>query len=232
MQILNRIVIVFMAAGTLLAQSVWEIPARHNREIQMDGHLKEWSNVPKLLINPESAGVTVNGKFKQNDVNVSLQGLWDKEFLYVAVQRQDDTCDIKDIDRRHAVWITPDHRRRDRMLFYDNLRLQIREADYDYTYWISPRCGGQGPFSWHRLLRSLMDREVPSSRPRVTMGTEGNASVLEIMFPWKELHLKGKSGEKLPLGIIVADSDSPGLPLESKLPLLKYLEWNGQIRLE
>ena len=213
------------------AQSVWEIPQKSG-DIQMDGFLDEWDgSLPKLVLTPSASSLRTTGEFGPNDLNVSLRFVWDRQNLYIAVEWEDDTWDIKRIRRDQAVWVSPDRRRRDRMHFFDNLKVHIQEADYDYILWTSPRALEQGPFMWHRLLEGLTGMETATSPPLTTARFRDNKVSMEILFIWKELRIEPKPATTIPLTLIVADSDLPDGFLESKLDHLKWLEWRGHLRL-
>ncbi|MDA2938279.1 hypothetical protein MYX75_08465, partial [Acidobacteria bacterium AH-259-A15] len=222
--------IVLLLTVTTQAQTVWDV-SRKSRDIQIDGFIEDWAGVPKTRLNLSAPSVRGNGNFGGDDLDLALQALWDQQNLYVAVQWEDDTWDIKRIGRHEAVWVSPERRRRDRMLFFDNLKFHIREADYDYTLWISPRVSGEGPFMWHRLLKGLKGMETATSAPLVTARFHEGKATMEIMFLWRELRIKPKDQKIIPLTLIVADSDLPGRFLEAKHKHLKWLEWHGRLQL-
>ena len=210
---------------------VWQIPKRI-RHVQMDGFLDEWDgNLPQFVLNPSVSSLKKMGEFGTNDLNLSLRFLWDLQNLYIAVEWEDDTWDLKRITRSKAVWLSPDGRRRDRMHFFDNLKVQIQKPDYNYILWTSPRALDQGPFVWHRLLEGFTGMETATSPPLITGRFRDNKVTMEIMFYWKELRIKPKTGSVIPLRLIVADSDLPKGTLDSKLDNLKWLEWRGKINL-
>jgi hypothetical protein len=143
----------------------------------------------------------------------------------------DDTWDIQRVRRRDAVWLTPDRKRRDRTLFFDYLKFHIRRSDYDYTFWMTPRIESRGPYSWHRLLKGYRGMETATSAPIITARQKQKVATLEVLFSWKEMSIKPKSGMHIPLRLILADSDMPGTSLEMKLPELKAIRWRGSLAL-
>ena len=222
---------VFLLLEPLGAQQVWKISNRE-RDIQIDGFTDEWQGVPVLTLSPESSGLRVTGEFEAEDVKVELRSLWNQDNLYIAVHWQDDTWDIQQVTRREAVWLTPDRRRRDRMLFFDYLKFHIRESDYDFTFWLTPRVDDRGPFQWHRLLEGLKGMERASTSPVITGRHREDGATLEILLSWRELKIKPKPGTQVPLALILADSDLVGTALEYKLERLKSLEWRGRLILD
>ncbi len=217
------------------AQSEWTVPHR-DRELVVDGFVEEWRGVPALVLKPGAKGVSVSGAFNPeiDDLQITIQGLWDEQSLYVAIQWNDDVWDIQEVRRRDAVYITADKRRRDRMLFFDNLSFQIAQLEYDYLLWFSPRIDDRGPFFWLRRLEGVRNREAATPAPVITPRQNGNLATLELQFNWKDLKLEPKKIRKtgLPVRWLAADSDSPEALLESKLGILKSLEWNGRLRLQ
>ena len=211
-----------LSGASVWGQQRWEIPQRQ-RHIQIDGFIDEWHGVPSIRLSP-SAG---DDGFKEGDVELRIQGLWDKENLYLAMHWIDDVWDIERVRRRDAVWLTPDRRRRDRTLFYDYLKFHIRRSDYDYTFWMTPRIASRGPFEWHRLLKGYMGKETATSAPVITARQKQGTATVEVLFSWKEMSIKPKSGRAIPLLLTLADSDLPGTSLEMKLEQLKAIRWRG-----
>ncbi len=222
---------VFLLLEPVGAQQVWRI-SNQERDIQIDGFTDEWQGVPALTLSPGSSGLRVTGEFENDDVVVMLRSLWNQDNLYIAVHWQDNTWDIQQVTRQEAVWLTPDRRRRDRMLFFDYLKFHIRESDYDFTFWLTPRVDDRGPFQWHRLLEGLKGMERASTSPVITGRYREDGATLEILLSWRELKIKPKAGTQVPLALIVADSDLVGTALEYKLERLKSLEWRGRLILD
>ncbi len=216
----------------LQAQSSWTVPYR-NQELQMDGFIEDWSGVPEIVLRPLQAGLQTNGDFADGGLEVSLRALWDEEALYLAIEWMDDVWDVEQVRRRDAVFVTSDRTRRDRMYFHDNIKFQIRELDYDYLLWFSPRVDDQGPFFWQRRLQGMRAMEGATAAPFMTPRQEEGRVTMEIRFDWKELRIKPKKRIKsgLPVLLVVADSDSPDSVPESKLSRLKWLEWAGRMEL-
>ncbi|MFQ5738612.1 MAG: hypothetical protein ACE5JX_06330 [Acidobacteriota bacterium] len=224
------LIAVLASWGSASGQSVWRVP-RKNQDIQVDGFLKDWEGVPSLVLSPASPGVSVHGEFKDDDVQVGLRALWDKKSLYLAIDWVDDRWDIQQVRRRDAVFVAPDRRRRDRMYFFDNLRFHIQELNYDYLLWLSPRANDLGPYHWHRLLAGSRGMEAASASPVMTPRNHDSHVQLEVLFSWKQLRIKPQKRKKkgLPLELLLADSDSPGLILDQKSNRLKWLLWNGRM---
>jgi hypothetical protein len=229
------LVLVAICTSSLGVAQAWQVPYK-NANVQIDGFIKEWEGIPKIVLRPGAPGVGVEGEFNQDglDVELTMQAQWDEESLFVAVHWKDDVWDLRKIRRSDAVFVTPDKRRRDRMLFYDYVKLQIKELKYDYLMWFSPRVEDEGPYYWHRRTEGLGAMEGATASPVLTPREQDDGSVtMELQFSWKELRIKTKKKLKtgLPIQLLVSDSDRPGLIEESKLAGLKSLQWNGQMQL-
>ena len=218
---------VLLFSHMLWSQERWEIPHRAS-EIRVDGFIDDWPEIEGLVLSAATPGVESHGDFSSDSVTMHLRALWDQEALYVAIRWEDDIWDIKEVSRAEAVWITPDKRRRNRMYFFDNLNFSILKADYDFTLWVSPRVD-QGPFLWHRLLEGLRRMETARVTPLLAARFRNGAVIVELLFYWKELRIKPKKGQTIPLTLLIADSDWPDEPLERKLKKLKRLEWDGSM---
>lgn len=217
-----------LISGLSLAQSLWNVPFAH-KEIQVDGFLEDWTGVPELILAPAAPGIHTEGVFGAEDLKASVRAAWDKNNLYLAVEIKDDTWDTQAVTRREAAWLTPDRRRRDRMLFFDNFKFSVQESDYDYTFWISPRVNERGPFFWNRLLQGLKGMEMGTAPPSVTARFRNGVATMEILLVWDEMRINAKANREIPLTLLVSDSDMPGKMLETKLPHLKWVEWKGMM---
>ncbi|HSR69603.1 MAG TPA: hypothetical protein VLU25_16855 [Acidobacteriota bacterium] len=228
---LNRMFWLLLAAAWMSSQldaQTWTISRVNEGFVQMDGRLDEWQGVEPLLLTPGASGVRSEGSFAENDLRVEVRAVWDKQGLYMAVQWQDDQWDVLDIPRQEAVWISPQGRRRIRMVFYDNLNLELSRKNYNYYAWISPRAEGRGPFSWARRIGKER-LEMASSPPLISVVAEEEKVTMEWLFRWKELGLKGKSYKDLSFRIQVADGDLPGALPEAKLDAVKTLTRAGRL---
>jgi hypothetical protein len=217
--------------SSAFGQPTWEIPERQ-RSILIDGFLDDWEDVPTLELAPDQEAIRKGGSFEVGDVRMTVRALWDKDYLYLAVQWFDDVWDVEAVSRRQAVWIEPGtKRRRDRMYFYDYLKFHIRDSEYDYTLWLSPRVNEEGPHHWNRLLKGYQGMERATGAPMLGAREQDDSATLEVMLIWKELQLKGEKGGGFPLTLVVSDSDTPGRFLENKIGNLSWLGWKGQVLL-
>ena len=206
----------FLLCSGLFAESAWEVRERQI-EILLDGYLDEWVDVPSIALVPGGAGLQEAGEFGDDDLALRVMALWDKKYLYLALDWRDDIWDIEKVPRREAVWIDPKGTRRDRMHFYDNFKFHIRKSDYDYTMWISPRAGDEGPHYWCRLLEGYGGMERATGAPMITGREQEGRVTLEVLLLWKQLKLKPKKNQRFPLALVVADADLPGKLLDSKV---------------
>ena len=219
-----------LTGGSVLEAQTWTVPHK-SREIRIDGILNEWDGIPEIVLRP--GDTTTRGQFEPEDVSLTLRGAWDKQGLYLAVEWQDDIWDIHDVRRRDSVFVTADRTRRDRMYFYDNLKIMFHQLDYSYLLWFSPRANNQGPHYWHRLLKGNRSREAAAATPVITPREEDGKVTIELLFYWKELQLKPNKLIKkgLPLSLLLADGDNPNQILEAKVANLTWLEWEGLFKL-
>lgn len=221
--------IVFSGLALTGMASAWEIPYR-DRDIQMDGQIAEWSDAPALVLAPDQAGLRTAGEFEEGDLSLNLKAFWDDQHLYLCLEWTDNVWDLKEIERQDAVWIGADGKRRDRMQFFDYLKVHIRQADYDYTLWLSPRVDGEGPYMWFRLLEGYRGIESATRMPLVASSHSGHTVTMEVQLTWDSLKLNPRKIEGLPLTILLTDGDAPGRFLDSKLESLKWIAWRGTVR--
>lgn len=201
-------------------------------EIRVDGSLSEWDGVNGLRLSPDSPNIIIKGEFEENDFDFTIKSRWNKQYLYLAIEWQDDVWDIEEVSRKEATWHDPGTgQRRDRMYFYDNFKFHIRESDYDYTLWVSPRSEEQGPYHWSRLLIGYRGNERAGATPMLRAENNGDTTTIEMMIVWKQLRLKPGAGQVIPLDIVISDSDLPGRFEETKINNMKSIEWNGNLTL-
>ncbi len=214
----------------ILGQAVWQV-RKKPAAIQVDGFLQEWDAVAGLTLQAGAPDVRSESVTQADDVSLVAKAAWDQDNLYVALEWKDNTWDVEPVLRQQAVWLTPRQQRRDRMLFYDYLKIQMTDMEFDYLLWLTPRIEGRGPYSWSRLLSGAKRMERATSPPAISARQQDGKATVEILLPWRELKAKPKSGKTLPLSLLLADSDLPGKPLELKLSQLKSLVWDGVIKL-
>jgi len=231
----NRAALLILIAFSLsslkvLGQAVWEVRKKPTA-IQVDGFLQEWDAVTGLTLQAGGPGVRTESVSQADDVSAVLKAAWDKDNLYVALEWKDNTWDVEQVLRQQAVWVTPQQQRRERMLFYDYLKIQVNDPEFDYVLWLTPRIDNRGPYLWSRLLSGAKRMEKATSPPAITARQQDTKATIEILLPWRELQVKPKAGKTLPLTLLLADSDLKGKPLELKLSQLKSLVWDGVIKL-
>jgi hypothetical protein len=230
-QIFVLVALLTLLTSVGLGDDAWVVPKRTG-PIQVDGSLDEWASIPGILLQAGAPGVRAEGIEDAADVSVLARAMWDEENLYIALEWKDDTWDIEEVVRQNAVWVTPRQQRRDRNLFFDYFKLNLRGENYDYLIWVSPRIERRGPFLWYRLLEGPRRMERATSPPAVNSRETDESVAVELMFRWRDLKLKPKAGSSYLVTTVVTDSDLPGKPLELKLRQLKNLEWEGFLQLE
>lgn len=223
--------IALLIIGTLFtapaaAQNLWTVHQAPGH-IQMDGRLDEWQGITPVVLQPAGGGAQSEGEFGANDLRLTVRAAWKKDGFYMALEWEDNSWDVQEVTRNEANWIDPEGKRRNRMVFFDNMSLQLRRSNMHYTVWVSPRANELGPFSWAKLFGKKR-MELAGTPPLISsyVSDDGRVS-MELLFQWKDMLLKPKSYKDLLFRIDVADSDLSGQPLESKLDTLKSLQYAG-----
>ncbi|MEE8586541.1 MAG: hypothetical protein V3T83_16995 [Acidobacteriota bacterium] len=213
-------------AAHAAAQNVWIVP-RVQSHIQMDGRLDDWQGIAPVVLEPSGGAARSQGDFTANDLRLSLRAAWKKDGFYMALEWEDNSWDVEEVSRNEANWIDPEGKRRNRMVFFDYMSLQLRRSNMHYTVWVSPRANEKGPYTWAKLFGKKR-MELAGTPPLIStfVSDDGRCS-MELLFQWKDMLLKPKSYKDLLVRIDVADSDLSGQPLESKVEMLKSLQWVG-----
>ncbi len=197
----------------------------------IDGHLKEWHNVPGIVFssNDSTPGVFDEGRKPFdgiNDLHVNLKLAWNDDGLFAAIEWRDDVIDTRRVSTRaEARWEHPSgNGARDGMYFSDNIVLRIQRGDnYYYGNWMSPM--DQNPHQWQLLrLGPQGTAYTETDKPIMTSRRVENGKVLiEAFWSWEMLHFKPRANEIVKIRIIPTDADQPGIPFEIKERNVKYM---------
>lgn len=201
--------------------------------IAIDGYLNEWGGVLPAALQPGGEEIGVRGAFAGlDDHEADAYAVWDAEFLYLAVAVTDDAVDIARIRPDNQVWTGPDGTRKDRMFYYDHLKIFIRDpsSNLGNNVWIAPKQADGGPYAWGHRQRSPPDEQLP-----VILAGErrGGIYTFEVALPWSWLEITPRTGTVIKARILLVDSDLPDVPIEDKIAQEseKWIWWAGAFRL-
>ena len=201
-----------------------------DRTLSLDGILDEWGAPRNIPLRPGGKLVGLRGAFKGTaDHEVDLYLMWGAEFLYVAVMVADDTLDVGRVKAGENVWEGPGGQRKDRMFYYDHLKVFLRgpKAQLGYNMWIAPSDGVQEASLWGAQQWSAASADLP-----VQVGSARAPGVYtyELAIPWKWLDIHPQPDMQLDAMFLLPDADLPGVPLEEKIARSnKWIWWKGKI---
>ncbi len=211
-----------------------------SRPVTLDGDLREWGEAAWIPVEPAADGVGLRGVFPDaldHEAVVLVQ--WDARYLYVAAAVHDDTLDAGWIPPARREWHGPSGERKDRMFYYDHMKLFVREpgADAGYNLWFAPPSGddpeggGSRPYWWGGRQRRL-----PAERPPVEVAgrTRGRARTFEVALPWTWLDAYPQPGDEFDALFLFVDSDQPGQPVGGKIRSGRgrWIWWQGHLVLK
>ncbi len=211
-----------------------------SRPVTLDGDLREWGEAAWIPVEPAADGVGLRGVFPDaldHEAVVLVQ--WDARYLYVAAAVHDDTLDAGWIPPGRREWHGPSGERKDRMFYYDHMKLFVREpgADAGYNLWFAPPAGdgpeggGSRPYWWGGRQRRL-----PVERPPVEVAgrTRGRARTFEVALPWTWLDAYPQPGDEFDALFLFVDSDQPGQPVGGKIRSGRgrWIWWQGHLVLK
>ncbi len=211
-----------------------------SRPVTLDGDLREWGEAAWIPVEPAADGVGLRGVFPDaldHEAVVLVQ--WDARYLYVAAAVHDDTLDAGWIPPGRREWHGPSGERKDRMFYYDHMKLFVREpgADAGYNLWFAPPAGdgpeggGSRPYWWGGRQRRL-----PAERPPVEVAgrTRGRARTFEVALPWTWLDAYPQPGDEFDALFLFVDSDQPGQPVGGKIRSGRgrWIWWQGHLVLK
>ena len=211
-----------------------------SRPVTLDGDLREWGEAAWIQVEPAADGVGLRGVFPDaldHEAVVLVQ--WDARYLYVAAAVHDDTLDAGWIPPGRREWHGPSGERKDRMFYYDHMKLFVREpgADAGYNLWFAPPSGddpeggGSRPYWWGGRQRRL-----PVERPPVEVAgrTRGRARTFEVALPWTWLDAYPQPGDEFDALFLFVDSDRPETPVGGKIRSGRgrWIWWQGHLVLK
>ena len=242
MAVLTGILFVAAAVAALAAAAVADPPqiTAVDRAVVIDGVLEEWGVPKPLHIRAGDGPVGVRGGFNgASDHFAEVYLMWSAESLYVAVVVQDDIQDVARIPPEDVVWKGPNGERRDKMYYFDHLKVFVRapRANLGYNIWVAPADAStaeletmSGPaYAWGSQQRSPGSLDVPV---RVGSAISPGLYTYELAIPWEWLQVHPVEGMKFDSMFLLPDSDRPKLSLENKVGQSnKWIWWKEKIQL-
>jgi hypothetical protein len=195
----------------------------------IDGALGEWGFSAGIDISPSAEGAGLRGAFNgDGDHWASAYLMWDADSLYLAVSVIDDVLDVEHIDAGDNVWKGPAGERKDKMFYYDHLKIFLRgpEQPLGFNLWVAPERDGKA-YAWGGQQRGEVSDELPV---RVASMTRGNTYSYELALPWTWLRLYPEPDMELDALLLLPDSDLPDLELRKKIAQSnKWIWWKGMV---
>ncbi|MEE2726247.1 MAG: hypothetical protein VX792_04175 [Candidatus Latescibacterota bacterium] len=198
----------------------------------IDGVLGEWGAVAAIDISPAGDGVGLRGAFEdENDHWAAVHLSWDADSLYLAVSVLDDVLDRQPIGPGENVWEGPGGQRKDKMFYYDHLKVFLRgpEQPLGFNVWVAPNAEDGAVHAWGGQQRGTPTQALPLAMASLS---EGRAYSYEIALPWTWLRLYPKPDMVLDALFLFPDSDLHGLELRKKIAESnKWIWWQGKLTL-
>ena len=201
--------------------------------LAIDGYLTEWGGVLPIVLQPGGEDIGLRGAFNGiDDHEADAYAVWDEDSLYVAVAVNDDAVVIAKIRPEDQVWTGAGGQRKDRMFYYDHLKVFIRKAgsNVGHNIWVTPKQPDGELYYWGHRQRSPPEEELPVSLAgELVRGTY----TFEMALPWSWLEISPRAGTVFNAMILVVDSDLPGVAIEDKIAqeAEKWIWWTGEFRL-
>ena len=198
---------------------------------QLDGVLVEWGAPERIAVVAGGDRVGVRGAFtsdEDHEANVYL--MWDADYVYVAVAVVDDIIDVGRIEPGKNEWKGPSGQRKDRMFYYDHLKIFLRgpEQPLGHNLWLSPAEGT--PYFWGGSQRGKTSERVPVE---VGGAMRDHLYTYEVAIPWAWLNLYPQPDMVLDALFLLPDSDLPGQDIRKKVKQgNKWVWWQGKVQLK
>ena len=198
---------------------------------QLDGVLVEWGAPERIAVVAGGDRVGVRGAFTSDeDHEADVYLMWDADYIYVAVAVVDDIIDVARIEPGKNEWKGPSGQRKDRMFYYDHLKIFLRgpERPLGHNLWLSPAEGT--PYFWGGSQRGKTSERVPVE---VGGAMRDHLSTYEVAIPWAWLNLYPQPDMVLDALFLLPDSDLPGQEIRKKVKEgNKWVWWQGKVQLK
>ncbi|MEM6525469.1 MAG: hypothetical protein AAF693_16830 [Bacteroidota bacterium] len=154
----------------------------------------------------------VSGQFNDSDLSGEVKMAWNHEGLHFHINWQDDTVDTKFLPLSASTIQSPSGRRMDAMYLFDNLKIQLRTNELNYSCWLAP---AENSLQWH-LLR-VNKSKVDAPKPSITNHTSENGMVMTVKIDWADLGIEPKKSDQFNLIIVLNDVDQPGSSTQERI---------------
>ena len=198
---------------------------------QLDGVLVEWGAPERIAVVAGGDRVGVRGAFTSDeDHEADVYLMWDADYIYVAVAVVDDIIDVARIEPGKNEWKGPSGQRKDRMFYYDHLKIFLRgpKQPLGHNLWLSPAEGT--PYFWGGSQRGKTSERVPVE---VGGAMRDHLYTYEVAIPWAWLSLYPQPDMVLDALFLLPDSDLPGQEIRKKVKEgNKWVWWQGKVQLK
>ena len=234
--------------------SLWAMGAHYAGDINIDGKLDDWSNIPEIKLTNRIIATTTGGSSSKPLTNISAgyagdfeaeyKLAWNEKNLYVCVKVTDDKPYFPEMKSVNSDW------EKDSIQIYidtfgDNAKRKVNTLfDFnDYSYDISMR-SDNGKVNVFRRTAPEQQLAGGLEAPKPNMVEPGvkarikiipGGYIYEAAFPWSLVApLKLRTGTFFRFGLAVNDNDGAGhksmlsnLPGLNKSPYEHPEEWPG-----
>ncbi len=197
---------------------------------QVDGVLNEWGAARAIDISPAGQGVGLRGAFNGiGDHWASVLLMWDADSLYIAASVIDDVLDRQPIAAGDNAWNGPGGERKDKMFYYDHLKVFLRgpEQPLGFTIWLAPNQADGPVHAWGGQQRGAPSADLPLHLASLS---HGDIYSYEMALPWDWLRIVPRPDMELDALFLLPDSDVPDLELRKKVAdNNKWIWWQGKV---
>jgi hypothetical protein len=179
-------------------------------EIQLDGDLDEWDDVPAIALDSSAFLITDSALYEGvGDIGGAIQFLWDTTYLYVAGRFADDSLAAGTAWTSDRVNFVFDLNNDNHPLSYGGRAPDASRWQPD-DHWIYAHIVGDGdpPYA---VMRLAADYHGPIAGARLVSQTAPGGWTFEMRVPWSELpEARPFVGAVIGLQVFVSDGDGGG----------------------
>ena len=217
--------IIMLAISTISAAQKMSIPFQAG--IEIDGKSNDWDGVREYrFITDSDSSWRVSGNIGDGDLSGGVKIAWSNDGLYFCIEWKDDIVDTKFIPQDSSIIRSASGRRMDAMYLYDNLKIQLRAEDLNYSCWLAP-----DGLQWHQLLekKSRVNRPPPTTKS--SLNEEGSTTI-ELKIDWVHFGISPEITDGFNLLILINDTDVPGYSVSKRMKTpRKFVSFSNEITL-
>ena len=229
----NQVLLTFLACFAFINCRAQPISIPFSETIPTNLEDPYWEDIASYDFDGESNEFfATQSSFKESDVSFRLKMSCNSSSIYFLVSWEDDTIDYQQTDKSNSTIQRANGRRMDKMYLFDNLKIQLKNQEINYTSWWSL---ATSPYQWYSLRikedSGWISKDI--NVPAFTFKNQEKKIKILIQLNDNDLLSRLAESQNMDLNVILVDSDTPQISIEEKITgVKKYAFFTSKIILE